>query len=247
MKISSQIAKIYNKHGRDYHQSRKEGKGRLNNEYIDIPTTFSLLPKNLKGSKVLDAGCGSGLYANKLAKKGAKVFGIDISTEMIKIAKEETPKKLGIEYVVSNLEKIKFKNNSFDIIICSYVLENIISIDKVFKEFYRILKKNGYCIFSMSHPLKAQSISTTIKGKKVRIIENYFEKGIRYPNFGNGMIVPKFKRPFEEYAKAINKAGFLISNILEPRPLAIAKKIDPNGYESANRIPEIITVKIVKC
>ena len=85
------IADIYNKFGQAYHDSRKQDHGRLFNEYLDMPATFSLLPE-LKGKNVLDAGCGSGIYSRLLAQSGASVRGIDISDKMIGIAKKETVK-----------------------------------------------------------------------------------------------------------------------------------------------------------
>lgn len=86
------------------------------------------LSGNLKGKKVLDIGCGPGIYAIDLAKKGAEaVLGIDISTTMIQLA-EENAERYGLA------EVCKFKNmdfmetnfqNSFDIIIAAGIFDYI--------------------------------------------------------------------------------------------------------------------------
>jgi magnesium-protoporphyrin O-methyltransferase len=47
------------------------------------------LPSDLKGRRVLDAGCGTGALANELAKRGAHVIAIDLSPTLIELAKEK--------------------------------------------------------------------------------------------------------------------------------------------------------------
>jgi hypothetical protein len=64
-------AKTYDKYGEMYHASRVKRSGRFTNEFIDIPTTFSLLPKELSGLRILDAGWRSGNYSVRLAIKTA--------------------------------------------------------------------------------------------------------------------------------------------------------------------------------
>lgn len=89
----------------------------------------------------------------------------------------------------------------------------------------------------------------TLKEKKdgltVRVMEEYFKEGMRYSDFGGGMKVPKFKRPLESYTKALAKAGFVISDLIEPRPIPSAKDVDLH-YSEAMRLPEVLTMKIVK-
>ena len=77
-------------------------------------------------------------------------------------------------------------------------------------------------------------------------MENYFEEGMRQSDFGGGMIVPKYKRPLETYVKALKSAGFFISDISEPQPIKKGKKIDVKGYETAMRLPQVLTVKLIK-
>lgn len=240
------IASVYNKRGEGFHLSRKKGKGRLFNEFLDMPTTFWLLPKRLKGVRVLDAGCGSGLYCIRLAKMGAKVSGIDISEKMIEIAGKETPKDLKVSYVIGSIYKMPFRRNTFDLIICNYVLENVEDITIVFKEFYRVLKEGGECIFSISHPLRALAQKVEKNGKEVWVIENYYDKSIRESDLGDGLVVKKYKRNLEDYSRAIREAGFLISEIIEPRPIKEGAETDPSNYKKAMRLPQLLTMKLKK-
>ncbi len=244
--MTKKVTGVYNTFGQQYHDSRNNAGGRVHNEYIDMPAAFSLLPKQLRGLRVLDAGCGSGIYAQALAKKGAQVTGIDVSKKMLEIASNETPTKLGVHYLNGSISKLPFRPTTFDGIVCMYVIENIQNINKVFQEFYRVLQHGGFCIISISHPTRAQITKIEKDGKEIWILEDYFKQSVRQANFGGGMVVPKFTRPLQDYTQATAKAGFLIQNIIEPRPLPAAKKVDRKKFETAMRLPQILTMKLFK-
>src|SRR3989344_7974500 len=99
------IIQGYNKIAKEYHKLRINGE-KFHNEYLEMPTTLKLLG-NVKGKKILDLGCGTGIYAKILTRKGAKVKGIDISKEEIKIARRENPK---VEFKLGNSEKLPYTN-----------------------------------------------------------------------------------------------------------------------------------------
>jgi magnesium-protoporphyrin O-methyltransferase len=58
-------------------------------------TLLSFLPDDLRGSRILDAGCGTGALAVEAARRGADVTAVDISPTLIGIARERLPEKLG--------------------------------------------------------------------------------------------------------------------------------------------------------
>jgi magnesium-protoporphyrin O-methyltransferase len=58
-------------------------------------TLLSFLPEDLRGARILDAGCGTGALAVEAAKRGADVTAVDISPTLIGIARERLPEKLG--------------------------------------------------------------------------------------------------------------------------------------------------------
>lgn len=104
---------------------------------------------NIKqGDIVLDLGSGAGFDAFLAAKKvgnSGKVFGIDFTDEMINKSRE-----LAINYGFSNvefklgdIEKLPFENEAFDVIISNCVINLAPDKFKVFKEAYRVLKKDG--------------------------------------------------------------------------------------------------------
>ncbi|MFC1696826.1 class I SAM-dependent methyltransferase [Nanoarchaeota archaeon] len=139
---------IYDTFGDKYHHFRKTVPNFFNSK-IEIPATLSFIDK-VKGKKIIDLGCGSGIYADLLIKKGAKVFGIDISKKLIEIAKQEVPKG---KFKVANFEKLPYKKHTFDIAISALALHYVKDWNKVFKEVNRVLKKGGIFIFSTGNPV----------------------------------------------------------------------------------------------
>lgn len=84
-----------------------------------IKTTEWILDRTQGESlNILDLGCGPGLYAEFLAKKGHKVTGVDFSKSSIKYAqKEAEKKKLNILYIIANYLELELEANRFDLVI----------------------------------------------------------------------------------------------------------------------------------
>ena len=73
------------------------------------------LPYDLKGMRILDAGCGTGSLARMLDERGAEVVGVDISDKLIDVAKNRSPTNKNIEYFAGDMKEQSFGN--FDYII----------------------------------------------------------------------------------------------------------------------------------
>ena len=94
-------------------------------------------------SKILDAGCGTGNFLRILenSRKKLDLYGIDISQKMLKIAEDKLKKsKLKIESV----EKMSFRDNSFDYVFSMDAFHHYPDQNLVIKNFYKILKIDGY-------------------------------------------------------------------------------------------------------
>ena len=102
--------------------------------------------------KILDLGCGPGLYAEKLAKFGHHVIGIDYSKNSIDYAEENTRlTKSGIEYYCKNYLEIDYEEQ-FDLVILIYLDFCVLKPwerKKVLYNIYRSLKKGGRFIFDV--------------------------------------------------------------------------------------------------
>lgn len=104
-----------------------------------------------KCKKVLDVGCGSGLNACYLAKTfDCFVIGIDVADKMINKAKENAEKENltdKVEFKIGNAYDVQFEDNSFDVVITSFVSQ-FLDLNKAFKEFSRVIKRGGYIGFN---------------------------------------------------------------------------------------------------
>ena len=75
---------------------------------------------------VLDAGCGTGYLARKLADRGAVVTRINLSVKMIAIAQKSTDKNLKVDFQADNCSKLaKLSDKCFDLIVANYVLMDV--------------------------------------------------------------------------------------------------------------------------
>lgn len=93
-------------------------------EHVELHSFFKLTP-NLKDKKVLDLGCGEGALTRKLVENGASnVVGVDISEEMIALAREkEAANPQGIKYVHQDVTALgKVDGGTFDIVTAGYLL-----------------------------------------------------------------------------------------------------------------------------
>lgn len=96
--------------------------------------------------KIADFGCGPGLYAAPLAKRGANVTGIDFSARSIACAKEiATRDKLNISYVKQNYLEFETEER-FDLVLmimCDFCALSSTQRKKMLRKFHRILKPGG--------------------------------------------------------------------------------------------------------
>ena len=142
---------MYNASAEFYHSERlnKKSEGQFYNALTEMQALLKMIG-NVKNKKVSDWGCGSGIYIKILSKKGANIKGFDISKEMIKIAKKDNP---NTDLRVGSGLNIPF-SEKFDIVFPSLALHYLNNWDRALRGISRVLKNNGYFIFSIINPIK---------------------------------------------------------------------------------------------
>jgi len=98
-----------------------------------------------QSEKLLDIGCGDGQVCSLLVGRGYQVFGLEISEEALKNARQKVPK--GLFFLSDGSNHLSFKDEEFDLITCLGVLEHVLEPMKMLEECYRVLKKGGMAIF----------------------------------------------------------------------------------------------------
>ncbi len=101
------------------------------------------------GGQILDLCCGTGMITRDLAKRlksGGRVTGVDLSPEMLEIAKKRLSRKslsARVDLVQSDASGLPFASGSFDWIIIGYGLRNAYNPEMVLNEMYRVIKPGG--------------------------------------------------------------------------------------------------------
>ena len=90
--------------------------------------------------KVLDVACGTGDMAMELLRQGCSVTGVDLSKEMMAIAKRKAPQA---EYRLADVERLPFGDASFDAVTCAFGVRNFVHLEQGLSEMLRVLKPGG--------------------------------------------------------------------------------------------------------
>jgi len=126
----------------------------LNNREFKI---LDYLSKNNKKLNILEIGFGGGQLAYKILKEGHIYTGIDVSSNLTKIANAKCKKYQKKKYnfsVGSFNKRLKFKNNCFDLVIMAGVLQYSSNPKFVFSEINRVLKEKGEFICAQTNIFK---------------------------------------------------------------------------------------------
>lgn len=211
------------------------------NGLYERPATHELLG-NVSGLAVLDAGCGSGIGAQMLARAGGKITGIDASPEMLKLAKTRC-RGLDVTFVHADLSQpLDFlSDTSFDKIISSLTFDYLPDLAPVFSELARLVKPGGTLVFSMSHPMRDWT------DERARGEKTYFETnlwGCRWKGFGHPQpFVHSYRRPLMQILNPLVENGWLLDQFIEPLPLAQVKEQDAKLFAELCMEPCFICVR----
>lgn len=205
------------------------------NAYYDRPAMLSLLPENMQGQSILDAGCGPGIYSEILAKAGAIPSGIDISENMIEHARERNGDR--VRLFVANLEEplTMFKDQEFDGVLSALAITYVQDLERLFGEFGRVLKHEGWFCFSTEHPFFSYQFFE---------LENYFDTQLVSCQWTGFTTEPITMHSYHHSLSCITDAlllnGFSIEKILETKPVPEFAEKNPLSYLKRMRFPSFI-------
>ena len=187
-----------------------------------------------KEEVLLDLACGQGFFCREFARLGAKVIGVDISAELIKIARLQMPfhsdggqarKDSSAKYYVAPADKLDFlKNESIDKITIILSIQNIENANDVIKEASRVLKPKGKLFIVLNHPAfripkKSSWGWDEAKKTQYRRLDSYLseskEQVQMHPGDKPHEKTLSFHRPLQFYFKSLSKNGLLVSRLEE--------------------------------
>ena len=133
---------VFDKIAHDYDQWYKTKLGSFADK-VETELAFRLFTPE-KGMKVLDVGCGTGLFSIRLAEMGCKVTGIDVSPDMLAIAKDKVKQKnLDVDFREMDVYDLDFADESFDAVFSMATFEFVKLPQKAYDQMFRVLKKDG--------------------------------------------------------------------------------------------------------
>ena len=180
-----------------------------------------LLP-GFSGKRVLDLGCGFGWHCRYASDHGAAaVIGVDLSEKMLEKAKADTHDE-SIHYVRAAMEDVDFPPASFEVVLSSLALHYVEDLDQVCRMVYRLLTPGGAFVLSCEHPVfTARGDQEWYRDGDGNIlhwpVDRYFDEGARTAHF-LGCDVTKYHRTLTSDVGALLKAGFVLTDLVEPRP-----------------------------
>ena len=224
--------------GKDYYRDE------LNN-----PATFELIG-DVRGRLVLDLACGEGYNTIILARKGAKVTGVDFSEKLIELAKrQEAREKLGICYRVLDATDLKeFSSSRFDLVTCFMSLQDIKDYKRAISEVARVLANRGRFVFSIPHPC----FETIIVNKERTSATRRYFGATKYPvqwkmeRLAKPFKTTSFHRTLTEYFDALHKSRLFVSRLVEPRPTQKGLLKYPS-LRKVLLIPQSVIIESIKC
>lgn len=154
------------------------------------------------GLEVLDLGCAGGFMAEALAKRGARVTGIDPAEKAIEAARRHAVSEgLEIRYDVGVGEALPYGDAAFDAVVCVDVLEHVVDLGKVCAEIARVTVPGGtLCFDTLSRNPVSRFAAITIAEDVLGILP----KGTHDPD--------KFIRPAELEA-LLTDSGFEVARM----------------------------------
>lgn len=106
---------------------------------------------NVKGKKVLDVGCEAGYVSMKIAERGAHITSIDVCEPALEQFRAKIKGKhyeQSITIMNAMAHKMPFEDNSFDVVVCTEVIEHMPEVDTCFAEMHRVLKPGGKLVIT---------------------------------------------------------------------------------------------------
>lgn len=213
------------------------------------------------GELVLDAACGNGAFARRMANLGARVVAFDFSQVFLERARARSA-EFGdqIEYhhidATDEAAIVAIGEQRFDAVVSNMALMDMAAVDPLLRAVIRILKPGGRFVFSITHPcFNTNAIRKVVEeeDRDGKLVTSYALKITRYITpvtaRGLGMIgqpLPQyyFDRPLSALLGACFAAGLSVDGLEEPVFPPDAPASRPFSWENFREIPPVLVVRL---
>ena len=206
------------------------------NALYDRPATLDLCG-DVRDLRVFDAGCGPGLYAEELIRRGAReVEGVDASPTMVELARDRVKERATFRTHDLQAPLEWLGSESFDLALMALVIHHLDDRAAALREMHRILRPDGALVVSTHHPT----------GDWVRHGGSYFEVSVIEETWSRGWNVRYWRMPLTQSVTEFTDAGFVIERLVEPRPVPQMADEYLDDYEKLQSEPGFIAFRLVK-
>ena len=203
------------------------------NAHYERPAMLALAG-DVSGRRILDAGCGSGPLSAALRDRGAVVTGVDVSAQMLALARRRLGDDVAL-HAVDLKDPLPFDDDAFDVVAASLVLHYLEDWAPTLAEFRRVLSPGGRLIASVDHPFVAYTI--------VDPRPDYFATtSYTFDWTFDGLSVPMrfWRKPLQAMTGAFTDAGLHLKSISEPQPDPAARDRYPHGFYDLSTRPTFL-------
>jgi SAM-dependent methyltransferase len=239
---AARVVECWSRAAHAYVASRQDGPLALSSIYE--PAIDELLG-DVTGRRVLDAGCGDGHDARRLAGRGALVTAVDGSAEMLALARRHQGQDR-IEYRVADLMAIlPLADTSFDAVLANMVLMDLPRMDVALGEFARVLAGDGRFVLAVTHPcfFASEWVHDQHGVKLHKAVDAYLSSRVEELGFWGSTL--HFHRPLSHYFDELTRHGFVVDALREPVPSDVQLEQHPE-WEHHRRIPSFIVIRAVR-
>ncbi|MGH2829727.1 MAG: class I SAM-dependent methyltransferase [Actinomycetota bacterium] len=164
---------------------------------------------------VLEVGCGAGQFGIELARRGARVTGVDLSAEQIKAARANV-KAAGVamRLVRGNAERLaRFDDDSFDLAVSDFAA-GFMDVDKLLPEICRVLRPGGVCVLAWTSPI-LDCMTGSGAPPLLAFAHSYFDST---PWVDPGRDATwEYKRTYGDWVRAFGRSGLVLEDLVEPQ------------------------------
>jgi len=122
---------------------------------MEQPAVWALLDNirlGIRPGDALDAACGTGRHAQRLLALGHQVTGVDLTPEMLEVAKRNVP---AAQFHAADLLALPFSAQRFDLVVCGLAIAHVEDLRAGVTELARVLRPGGRLVISALHPFRA--------------------------------------------------------------------------------------------
>jgi SAM-dependent methyltransferase len=185
---------------------------------------------DVSGRDVLELGCGAGQFGIVLARKGARVAGLDNSERQLEHARRNVAAAaVDMELVHASAESLPFPDARFDLVVADHGANRFADPYLWVPECARVLRPGGRLVFSGGTPFDVMCLNDETDTWDERLHRPYFGLHRRVFDDEDGVVV-EFELGYGDWIRLFTRSGFLVEELVEVRP--------PEGAASTYRTEE---------